>query len=196
MITYECNIITNVIMKDVNFITKELKEVNVRNKDSYIRYLNEANLHKKEREQIFNFGKLKMHNFDEGIKRLATDAKFCDAILYHSNNLESGENMIFNHRTNEYLMTPKHQNDIFPRLSLFDFSQQPGIQVLIRLDTPVSKIRKIEAPSPTLASKLRNRKVKLDNVPETKFQKIDSGSAPNELGQHNGNTRYFRYISV
>ena len=174
------------------FYHKRAEEGKCEKKDSYIRYLNEANLHKKEREQIFNYGKLKMHDYDEGIQRLATDVKFCDAILQHSQNLEWKKNMIFNHKTSEYLMTPKQSNDIFPGLSLFDFSQQAGIQVLIRLDTPINKIRKIEAPSPTLATKLRNRKAKLDHIPEAKFQMMDSGSTSNELGQNGGNSRYFK----
>jgi len=82
-----------------------------------------------------------MCNYDEGIQRLATDVKFCQAILQHSQELEREENLEFNHRTNEYVFKPKLPNDEFPKLSLFDFSQQSGIQVLIRLDTPIEKIK-------------------------------------------------------
>lgn len=149
-------------------------------KESYVRYLNEANLYKKERDQLFNYGPLKMVNYDEGIHRLATDINFWSAVIKHSENLECDENYYYDYKTSEYSLKPKAINDKFPGLSLFDFSQQPGIQVLTRLDTPINKILKIEAPSPTLAKKMI-RRTHIDLIPEINFRTVDSrNTARNE----------------
>jgi hypothetical protein len=108
----------------------------------------------KERDQIFKYGEQKMRNYEDGLQKFATNAKLCEAVLKHSSNLETKSNVIFNNKTNEFEWKPKLMNDPFPDLTRFDWSQQYGVQVLIRIDTPIAKIRKIEAPSPTLSKKL------------------------------------------
>ncbi|CAI2386187.1 unnamed protein product [Moneuplotes crassus] len=118
-------------------------------KKSYIRYLNEANLYKKEREHYFTFGELKMHDYEEGIKRLANDINFCSILYKHS--------------CNNFNELPKPTSS---PLALSSFTEQTGVQVLLRIDTPIERIAKIEAPSPTLSKKLKDRKAKFKLLPD------------------------------
>ena len=57
--------------------------------------------------------------------------------------------MVFSYVAYDYVYETKSSVDPFPNISSFDWNHLSGTLVLIRIDTPISKIKKIDAPSPT-----------------------------------------------
>lgn len=142
---------------------------------SYVRYLNELNYDKREKDKVHTYGKLKPKSYEEGLRRLASDIKLVNALLEHSERIEGTQNWYYNIKTKEYSLKDKLNNDQFLKISSFDWSHMGDIQVLIRIDTPIHKVRKIEAPSPTIAKEVSSKKI-LNNIMKTTERKLQSGA--------------------
>lgn len=77
--------------------------------------------------------------------------KFAKAILKHSENINYPKNMVFSYIVFDYVYEPKLSMDPFPNISMFDWAHLSGTKVLTRIDTPITKLKRIDAPSPTMS---------------------------------------------
>lgn len=82
-----------------------------------------------------------MKNYNEGLYELAKDNKLVNAILNHSENLECEKNWWYSNQKSDYILDDKFHNDPFPKLSLFDWSNLSGTQILISIDTPIARVK-------------------------------------------------------
>ena len=103
-----------------------------------------------------------MKPYQEGLQRLASGVKLVNAVLQHSENLELSKDWWYSDFVCDYVMEDKFSNDPFPKISRFDWNHVSGIQLLIRIDTPIKQVKKIEAPSPTVSKEVSTKDLKFN----------------------------------
>ena len=65
--------------------------------------------------------------------------------------------MIYSYVVFDYVYEAKLSMDSFPNLSIFDWAHLPGTMVLTRIDTPITKMKRIDAPSPTMSKESNSK---------------------------------------